>query len=70
MTNNPEKTNINESKEEGCDIRTWSGECQHSSYTSSGDKYVCVTCGKITDLDHEVRHEGFPHVSGDYDNLS
>ncbi|MBT0662816.1 hypothetical protein KI809_00755 [Geobacter pelophilus] len=70
MKKNSGNTVINETTEESCDIRIWSGECQHSSYQSIGEKYSCVTCGKIANINREVRHEGFPHVSGDYDNLS
>ena len=53
-----------------CDIKVWCQSCERSEYTSEGDKYLCTTCGKIMGLDHEVRHEPFPHVSGDKDTLS
>ena len=56
--------------EERCDIKVWSKECEHSDYTSLGDKYLCNACEKIADLDHEVRHDAAIYVSGDYDNLS
>ena len=55
-------------QEEGCDSRVWSGDCQHSD-TNKGNEYLCVSCGKIPGLDHQVNHEIFPYVSGDYDNL-
>lgn len=58
------------SYKDDCDIRIWSGECEHSTFTSSEDKYLCELCEKIPDLDHEVRHDIFPYVSGDYENLS
>lgn len=53
-----------------CDVKVWSGTCEHSSSSSLGDKYLCDTCGTITKSDHEVRREGFVHVSGDEDGLS
>jgi hypothetical protein len=54
---------------DGCDIRIWSGECAHSSFSELGEKYMCTICEKIKVLDHEVRHDVFPYVSGDYDML-
>lgn len=56
--------------EERCDTKVWSGACERSDYENSSDKYLCVACGTLGNLDHEVRHEVFPLVSGDYDNLS
>lgn len=70
MTKITEKQGMQETSEKGCDIRIWCQECQQSEYVTSGEKYLCAYCGKIMALDHEVRHEIFPHVSGDYDNLS
>ena len=58
-----------ESLEERCDTRIWSGACEHGESTSSGEKFLCVACGRIPDLDHEIRHEIFPHIKGDTDNL-
>ena len=52
-----------------CDVRVWCEACKSSDYKTEGDKYLCASCGKITALDHEVRHEIFPHISGDDDNL-
>ena len=52
-----------------CDIRVWSKECERSDYATVEDKYLCAVCGKIPDLDHEVRHDIFPHVSGDTDKM-
>lgn len=63
------KAIIREGPQERCDSKVWSGECRHDDYTTSGDHYLCVTCGRIRDLDHEVKHEIFPHISGDKDNL-
>ena len=56
--------------EESGDIKIWCKECEKSDYNIIGDKYVCRSCGKSLDLDHEVHHEIFPHVVGDSDNLS
>lgn len=55
---------------ERCDVKVWSGACEHSSYERFGDKYLCDVCGTLTDSDHEVSHEGFVHISGDEDMLS
>lgn len=54
----------------GCDVKIWSEECLRSDFATGGEKYLCTSCGKIASLDHEIRHEIFPYVSGDYDNLS
>ena len=60
---------LTESSEDRCDIRIWSAECKHSDYATKGDKYLCDSCGKIPNLNHEMRHETFPYVSGDADFL-
>ncbi|KAF0219463.1 MAG: hypothetical protein FD174_1923 [Geobacteraceae bacterium] len=70
MTTYAGKTITTESPEDRCDTKVWSGECQHGDYATSGEKYLCTLCGTIRNLDHEVHHEIFPHVSGDTDNLS
>lgn len=58
-------------KEEACDVKIWCEACQVSDYTIDEESsYWCVSCGKLLNLDHEVHHEIFPHVSGDTDNLS
>ena len=59
-----------EGVDKNCDIKVWCGECKRSEYTTQGEKYLCVSCGKIMNLGHEVHHEIFPHVSGDKDHLS
>lgn len=65
-----EKTAIGvESWEDRCDTKVWSGDCAHGETTTAGEKYLCVACGRIPDLNHEVRHEIFPHIKGDTDNL-
>ncbi len=56
--------------EERCDIHVWSGACDHADFDDSGKRYLCDLCENIAALDHEVSHEIFSHVSGDYDNLS
>lgn len=53
-----------------CDIRVWSGECEHTSNVNSGDKYLCEICGTVPKLDHEVKPSALCYVSGDYDKLS
>ena len=69
MTDDQGKTK-GEAVDEGCQIRVWCEACRRSDYTSEGEKYLCNSCGKIMVLDHEVRHEPFPHLSGDEDNMS
>lgn len=61
----------NESAEnDSCHVRVWSGECEHTSFETLGDKYRCDFCEMLTDLDHEVRPSAMPYVSGDYTCLS
>jgi hypothetical protein len=50
-----------------CQIKVWCASCQRSDYTASGDKYLCSACGEIMDLQHEVHHEHFPHVTNTED---
>jgi hypothetical protein len=69
MKKSAKKTSTTASPPERCDTRVWSGECSHSSDVSGKKENLCVTCGTIHKLDHEVHHEEFPHVSGDTDNL-
>ncbi len=57
-------------QEKGCDVKIWSEECMRDDFATSGEKYLCTSCGRIATLDHEVHHEIFPYVSGDYDKLS
>lgn len=57
-------------RERDCDIKIWSGECEHTNYQSLGDKYLCDVCDTVPVLDHEVRPATMPYVSGDYDVLS
>jgi len=70
MTKDAEESKLAETPGAGCDVRVWCAACQQSDFKTEGDKYLCSSCGKIVGLTHEVRHEGFPHVSGDDDNLS
>jgi hypothetical protein len=53
-----------------CDVRVWSFDCKHDDTSSLSDKYLCSQCGTLGDLQHEVRHDFFSYVSGDYQNLS
>ncbi|HEY5974694.1 MAG TPA: hypothetical protein VIU41_08140 [Geobacteraceae bacterium] len=55
---------------ERCDTKIWSGTCEHSSYKTLGEKYLCDVCGTLSSHDHEVSHEGFIHISGDEHSLS
>jgi hypothetical protein len=57
-------------RDELCDIRVWSGDCEHTTSLSSGDKYLCDICESVRGLEHEVRPAALPYVSGDYHNLS
>jgi hypothetical protein len=70
MRKGTKKTIMTESPQERCDIKVWSGECRQSDSETGGKEYLCPLCGTISGLDHELHHEGFPHVSGDTDNLS
>ncbi len=70
MAERDEKKIMTGPSQKRCDIKTWSGECRQSDSPSGEKKYLCAVCGTIVDLNHEVRHEHFPHVSGDTDNLS
>jgi hypothetical protein len=55
---------------ERCDIRIWSGDCKQDGALSEDEKYLCKPCGKLDDSVHEVRHDFYSYVSGDYHNLS
>ncbi len=52
-----------------CDVRVWSGACDRGPDHDTPEKYLCQYCETLTGLDHEVRHDIFPHVSGDYNRL-
>ena len=52
-----------------CDIRIWSGECVRKTFGDRGEKYLCEQCETIPALDHEVCHDFYSYVSGDYDTL-
>ena len=56
--------------EERCDVKVWSGECEHVSYGDLSEKYLCDFCETIRKTDHEVNHEGFVHIKGDPESLS
>jgi hypothetical protein len=55
---------IKEPADRSCDSKAWCPSCQRSEYETSSEKYLCKICGKEMDLDHEVHHEHFPHISG------
>lgn len=56
--------------EDRCDIKIWSGDCLQTDAPTLGEKYLCKSCGRIDDIEHEVSHEYYSNVSGDYQNLS
>ena len=60
---------VNRERDDLCDIRVWSGDCEHTTTLYSGDKYLCDVCETIPRLDHEVRRAAMPYISGDYDRL-
>ena len=62
------KTLMTELPAERCDTKVWSGECGSDTATGS-DSHLCSACGIIRNLNHEMHHEGFPHVSGDSESL-
>ena len=65
------RENIGNAGEKGrCDIRVWSGACEHETSGDSGEKYLCAVCETVAGMDHEVKHDIFPYVSGDYKSLS
>ena len=53
-----------------CDVRVWSGDCEHTTSLYSGDKYLCDICEIIPGLEHAVIPAALPYVSGDYNSLS
>ncbi len=53
-----------------CDVKVWSGACEHATYGDIGEKYLCDSCETISSLNHEVSHKGFIHIKGDDDRLS
>lgn len=57
-------------RDERCDIRVWSADCKNEEATTESERYLCRTCGTIDTMEHEVRHDFFSYVSGDYNNLS
>lgn len=61
--------NRNEFKGDGCDIKVWSGTCDRGPDNDTREKYLCPLCETLPELDHEVRHEMYPHVSGDYSRM-
>lgn len=60
---------IQEFSDDLCDIRVWSGECEHPKFSSTGDRFLCEVCESIGGLDHGVMRAAMPYVSGDYTRL-
>jgi hypothetical protein len=63
-------SDVKRERDDLCDVRVWSGDCEHTTSLYSGDKYLCDICGTISELEHEVRPAPLSYVSGDYHNLS
>jgi hypothetical protein len=70
MARNPEKSTTKASAAKECASKVWSAACERSNYATQSEKYLCVSCGTIPGLDHEVRHDTYSYISGDDDNLS
>lgn len=70
MLNKREKLTGTSASEDRCDVRVWSGACEHTDSATGREEYLCPLCETVADLNHEIRHEIFPHVSGDYANLA
>lgn len=62
-------SDVRRERDDFCDIRIWSGDCEHATSEDMGDKYRCDICESIPELDHEVKRATLPYVSGDYDKL-
>ncbi|MBK5275715.1 MAG: hypothetical protein JJE30_11760 [Desulfuromonadales bacterium] len=70
MTNTTFTYEAGRERDDFCDVRVWSGDCEHVTSLYSGDKYLCDICNAIPGLDHKVIAAAMPYVSGDYDMLS
>ena len=57
-------------RDDFCDIRVWSGDCEHTISLYSGDKYLCDKCGTMSELEQEVHPAPLSYVSGDYHSMS
>lgn len=51
--------------EQRCDVKVWSPACERHDFRAEGDKYLCVACGKIQELTHEIGHDHFPHLKAE-----
>lgn len=51
--------------EQRCDVKVWSPACERHDFRADGDKYLCVACGKIQELTHEIGHDHFPHLKAE-----
>ena len=63
-------TESSRERDDFCDVRVWSGDCEHTTSLYSGDKYLCDVCETIPGLEHEVKPAAMCYVSGDYHTLS
>lgn len=59
------ESNERSSEEPRCDTKIWSPACERHDYRAQGDKYLCVSCGKISELTHEIGHDHFPHLKAE-----
>lgn len=57
-------------RDDFCDVRVWSGDCEHTTSLYGGDKYLCDICESVPGLEHAVVPAAMPYVSGDYSRLS
>ena len=70
MTTMREESEQSQTVGAGCHIKVWSPECETTSTSVSEDKYLCSSCKTIPALEHEIRHEPFPYICGDEENMS
>ena len=70
MLDTKSTTESGRERDDFCDVRVWSGDCEHTTSLYSGDKYLCDICETIPGLEHEVKRAAMCYVSGDYHTLS
>lgn len=70
MLKTNEVSTVRRERTGSCDIRVWSGECDHTLSPNNGEKYLCEICGTVPKLDHEVMPSALCYISGEYDKLS
>jgi hypothetical protein len=70
MPDTKQTSEVTRERDDLCDIRVWSGDCEHTTSLYGGDRYLCDVCESIKGLEHEVRPAALPYVSGDYQSMS